>query len=50
MVEGRKDGEEIISSTRVREAAKTGDRDALEKLVTKGVGDWILGEGLYLDD
>ncbi len=50
MVEGRKDGEEIISSTRVREAAKTGDRDALEKLVTKGVGDWILEENLYLDD
>jgi nicotinamide-nucleotide adenylyltransferase len=50
MVEGRKDGEEIISSTRVREAAMTGDRDALQKLVTKGVGDWILGERLYLDD
>ena len=28
----------------------TGDRDALQKLVTKGVGDWILGERLYLDD
>lgn len=50
MVEGRKDGEEIISSTRVREAAKKGDREALEKLVTKGVGDWVLGERLYLDD
>ncbi|KAH8779250.1 hypothetical protein F5882DRAFT_150296 [Hyaloscypha sp. PMI_1271] len=50
MVEGRKEGEEIISSTRVREAAKKGDRDALERLVTKGVGDWVLGESLYLDD
>ena len=50
MVEGRKEGEEIISSTRVREAAKKGDREALEKLVTKGVGDWVLGERLYLDD
>jgi nicotinamide-nucleotide adenylyltransferase len=50
MVEGRKEGEEIISSTRVREAAKNGDRKALEKLVTKGVGDWVLGESLYVDD
>jgi len=50
MVEGRKEGEEIISSTRVREAAKKGNREALEKLVTKGVGDWVLRESLYLDD
>ncbi|KAE9377795.1 Nucleotidylyl transferase [Stipitochalara longipes BDJ] len=50
MVEGRKEGEEIISSTRVREAAKKGNREALEKLVTKGVGDWVLGESLYKDD
>jgi nicotinamide-nucleotide adenylyltransferase len=50
MVEGRKEGEEIISSTRVREAAKKGEREALERLVTKGVGDWVLGESLYLDD
>jgi len=50
MVEGRKEGEEVISSTRVRDAAKKGDRKALERLVTRGVGEWVLGEGLYLDD
>ncbi|KAN0108157.1 Nucleotidylyl transferase [Hyaloscypha variabilis] len=50
MVEGRKEGEAIISSTRVREAAKKGDSEALEKLVTKGVGDWVLEESLYSDD
>ena len=50
MVEGRREGEEVVSSTRVREAVKQGDRKGLEKLVTKGVGDWVLEEGLYLDD
>jgi hypothetical protein len=23
---------------------------ALERLVTRGVGEWVLAEGLYLDD
>jgi nicotinamide-nucleotide adenylyltransferase len=50
MVEGRKEGEEVISSTRVREATKKGDREALEKLVTKGVGEWVLEERLYSGD
>jgi nicotinamide-nucleotide adenylyltransferase len=50
MVEGRREGEEVISSTIVREAAKKGDREALEKLVTKGVGEWGLEERLYSDD
>ncbi|KAH8592789.1 cytidylyltransferase [Bisporella sp. PMI_857] len=47
MVEGRRDGEQIISSTRVRKVAGERDRDTLEKLVTKGVAGWILREGLY---
>lgn len=50
MVEGRKEGEEVVSSTRVREAVKAGDRDLLDKLVTSGVKEWVLGERLYLDD
>ncbi|CZR59580.1 related to cytidylyltransferase family protein [Phialocephala subalpina] len=50
MVEGRKEGEEVVSSTRVREAIKNGDRELLDKLVTSGVKEWVLREGLYLDD
>ena len=50
MVEGRREGEEIISSTRVREAVKREDEGLLRKLVTKGVADWILRERLYRND
>ena len=50
LVEGRSDGEEIISSTIVREAAKKGDYEALKKLVTDGVAEWVVAEGLYRDD
>ena len=50
LVEGRKEGEEIVSSTRVRETVKSGDRDMLRKLVSEGVADWVLQEGLYMDD
>ncbi|KAK0107207.1 hypothetical protein ONS95_003909 [Cadophora gregata] len=47
MVEGRKDGEEVVSSTKVRNAVSKGDEEALGKLVTTGVKDWVLREGLY---
>lgn len=50
LVEGRKEGEEVVSSTKVREAVRKGDKDALGRLVPEGVGEWILGEGLYLDE
>ena len=50
MVEGRKEGEEIVSSTRVREAVRKGDRELLMKLVTGGVADWVLEAGLYKED
>ncbi|KAL9073245.1 MAG: hypothetical protein Q9161_003077 [Pseudevernia consocians] len=49
LVEGRKEGEEIVSSTKVREASKMRDEVALMKLVTEGVGRWILDEKLYVD-
>ena len=49
LVEGRKEGEEIVSSTKVREAAKAGDEEALKRLVTDGVAGWILDEKLYLE-
>ena len=49
LVEGRAEGEEVVSSTRVREAVRDGDEVLLRKLVTAGVADWILEEGLYKD-
>jgi nicotinamide-nucleotide adenylyltransferase len=49
LVEGKKPGEEIISSTKVREALKNGDRSTLKNLVTDGVGDLILTENPYLE-
>jgi nicotinamide-nucleotide adenylyltransferase len=50
LVEGRREGEEVVSSTRVREAVKSGDGDILRKLVSEGVADWVLQERLYADD
>ena len=47
MVEGREAGEEVVSSTKVRDAVREGDMEALSKLVTDGVGEWIVQEGLY---
>lgn len=49
MCEGRKEGEEIISSTKVRDAANGGDKENLGKLVTSGVSEWILENGLYTE-
>lgn len=48
MVEGMGEGE-VVSSTRVREAVRRGDREALGRLVSVGVGEWIAREGLYLE-
>jgi nicotinamide-nucleotide adenylyltransferase len=50
MCEGKKDGEEVISSTKARSAAKKGDQELLAKLVTKGVAEWILTEGPYTQE
>jgi nicotinamide-nucleotide adenylyltransferase len=50
MFEGRKGGEESISSTKVREAAQRKDREALEKLVTKGISQFILERDLYINE
>ena len=46
LVEGRG---AVISSTRVREMVREGDRGGLEALVTRGVAGWIWREGLYGD-
>lgn len=50
MCEGRKDREQTISSTKVRDAARNRDESSLEKLVTKGIAEWILAEDLYEKD
>ena len=49
LVNGSNEGEEIVSSTKVREASKRRDEVALMKLVTGGVGKWIFDERLYVD-
>lgn len=50
LFEGREDGEEPVSSTRVREAVRNGDSALLRRLVTDGVAEWILEEGLYMEN
>lgn len=49
MVEGMGRGEEGVSSTRVREAVRRGDREALRRLLSVRVGEWVAREGLYLE-
>lgn len=50
LVEGRKEGEQTVSSTKVREAMKKGNEAELKTLVTDGVADYILQENLYKDE
>jgi nicotinamide-nucleotide adenylyltransferase len=49
LVEGRREGEDIVSSTLARKAAKN-DPAQLDKYVMPTVRDWILSEKLYLGD
>ncbi|KAF9874543.1 cytidylyltransferase [Colletotrichum karsti] len=48
MVSG--EGEVVVSSTKVREAARTGDGVVLEGLLGRRVREWVLEEGLYRED
>jgi len=50
MVEGRSIDEEVVSSTKVRKAVKSGDREALGRLLSESVKEWVLGDKLYLED
>lgn len=50
MVDGRQEGEEVISSTKVREAAKGRDVERLGKMVPEKVSWYIRDAGLYRDD
>jgi len=49
LVEGGDEDEEGVSSTKVREAAIARDEEALKRLVSDGVAQWILDEKLYLN-
>ncbi|KAK3303952.1 uncharacterized protein B0T15DRAFT_224794 [Chaetomium strumarium] len=49
MVDGRKAGEDVISSTLARAAAKARDGDRLGLMVTAGVRWWIEQEDLYTE-
>ncbi|EGZ70968.1 hypothetical protein NEUTE2DRAFT_92821 [Neurospora tetrasperma FGSC 2509] len=50
LVEGRRDGEEIVSSTYARKAAEREEWGKLRRLVSPEVGKWIEGERLYVVD
>jgi nicotinamide-nucleotide adenylyltransferase len=48
LVQGKADGEEVVSSTQARKAANE-DASSLGKYVTQSVLEWILSERLYLE-
>ena len=47
LVEGRRKGEPVVSSTAVRTAVSAGDLAALDELVSPSVKTWLLDEELY---
>jgi len=49
LVMGRKEGEDIVSSTYARDAAKKQDWERLDKQVTSNVRNWIEQEKLYAE-
>ncbi|EFW20028.1 hypothetical protein D8B26_003502 [Coccidioides posadasii str. Silveira] len=49
IVEGTKEGEEVVSSTKARREAGKGNGEALGNLVTNRVRDWVLAEAPYRD-
>jgi nicotinamide-nucleotide adenylyltransferase len=49
VVEGPNAGEEVLSSTSVRNAARDGNLEALNKLVSPSVKEWIVEERMYVD-
>ncbi|KAF2972281.1 hypothetical protein GQX73_g1348 [Xylaria multiplex] len=50
MVQGRKDDEAIVSSTKVRDAVRAQDWEALRVLVGADMVSWIRENGLYAND
>jgi nicotinamide-nucleotide adenylyltransferase len=50
LVEGKKEGEEVVSSTQARQAAKQKDSDMLGRMVIPSIKEWIETEALYKDE
>lgn len=50
MVEGRQEGDEIISSTKVRDAVQSEDWDKLRSFVSDDITNWVKLEKLYRED
>ncbi|KAI1325929.1 Nucleotidylyl transferase [Xylariaceae sp. FL0255] len=50
MVKGREEGEEVVSSTKVRDAVKRKDWDALGRLVSQDIVAWIRERELYAEE
>lgn len=50
LVQGRQDGEVVVSSTAVRDAVRAGDEEKLGALLSVGVKEWVSGEQLYLEN
>lgn len=50
LVEGRKGGEEVISSTKIRDAVQREDWARLRELASDAITDWVREERLYRED
>jgi nicotinamide-nucleotide adenylyltransferase len=50
LVQGKGIGEEAVSSTKSREAARRGDIEYLGRMVPGEIREWVLQESLYLSD
>ncbi|KAI5864063.1 Nucleotidylyl transferase [Durotheca rogersii] len=50
MVEGRGEGDAVVSSTKVRDAVHARDWHALRALVSEDVAAWIRAQGLYSEE
>ena len=49
IVEGRNQREEVVSSTKAREAAGGNDQEGLRQMCVDEVAEWVMSEGLYKD-
>ena len=50
LVEGKVEGEEVVSSTKARRAVGRSDMGALGRMCTDGVVGWVCKEGLYQEE
>ncbi|ORY64152.1 uncharacterized protein BCR38DRAFT_434175 [Pseudomassariella vexata] len=50
MVEGRQEGDVVVSSTKVRGAVQKEDWESLKKLVSEDLSEWVRRAGLYKEE